>query len=123
MKTIILTALISTAAQAEPLNITDRQALIWSGVSGGRLENDHACGPLHENGDIANRVCHAKFAALIREMTGSHILPVLALAAWEGTNKNVTFSDINTAPIQLTDYAEFVVDAELGFILTVSREF
>jgi len=33
MKTLILAALIlSTVAQAEPLNITDRQALIWSGV-------------------------------------------------------------------------------------------
>ncbi len=129
IKSIALALLLSAPVYAdkEPewMGFSEDQCLRLSGFNDSWNETDYAHSNNHNHGDLCNRWSHGTSAEFWYWLTDSHIFPVFALYWWETTNRKITLSDINTAPINLTKDGKWrmVLSAEGGVIFNYRTEY
>jgi len=85
-------------------------------------EGDHKCSALHDQGDWANNLCYIEIGQIANEVTGSRWAAVVVLTAKEFTDKNVSLDDI-WLPFQINKHTKAAINAEMGFIVSVSFDF
>jgi len=116
---------IASASELQIMGIKERDALVASGVQAGQFEEDHICSNRHNQGDLANILCHARIGEIANEITGSRWAGVAVLAAKELTDKNVSLDDIWIGPFSLNKEGgiRLIISPRLDFIISFSKDF